>query len=68
MVGEWLTDSRTLRRVAVGLRRLEIYPAACRWTDPLRGRSHAHHVMAIHAGHRCPRYSMAAEYVEAVNW
>ncbi|MGK8522191.1 hypothetical protein ACRS6B_11835 [Nocardia asteroides] len=54
--------------MAAGLRRLEIYPPACKWADPLRGRSHAHHVMAIHAGHRCPRYAMAVDYLKKVSW
>lgn len=60
----WHTRNRDLlERVAAGLRHLD-YPAACKSTDPIRGRAHAIHVMADHAGHRCPRFRLAAQYIE----
>ncbi|MGW5387226.1 hypothetical protein [Nocardia sp. NPDC003963] len=49
-----------LERLVSGLRH-----SPCYYTDPIRGYSHALHVMAIHAGHRCSRYATAAQYVEA---
>ena len=52
-----------LERVAAGLRHLDI-PAACRNTDPIRGRAHAIHLMADHTGHDCPRFRLAAQYIE----
>lgn len=59
----WVNDSRTLQRIAAGLRALEHLPPACRYTDQIRGYSHALHVMDIHRHHhRCPRYVMADEY------
>lgn len=60
----WHTRNRDLlERVAAGLRHLD-YPAACKSTDPIRGRAHAIHVMADHAQHSCPRFRLAAQYIE----
>lgn len=53
-----------LERVAAGLRHLD-HPAPCRSTDPIRGRAHAIHLMADHAKHDCPRFQLAARYIEA---
>ena len=47
-----------LHRLAAGLRALD-HPVGCRATEPIRGYAHAHQVMAVHAGHRCPRYDQA---------
>ncbi|MGA6208083.1 hypothetical protein ACPESR_25350 [Nocardia testacea] len=54
-------DLQILRRLAAGL----AVPGECRYTDPLRGPSHAQYVMTLHGGHRCSRYAMAAGYSEA---
>lgn len=57
-------DLRLLGRLAGGLRHsLARFRGDCRFTDPIRGRSHAFHVMDIHRGHSCGRYSMAADYL-----
>lgn len=53
-----------LERVAAGLRRLD-HPAVCKNPDPIRGRAHAIHLMADHSGHRCPRFRLASQYIEA---
>lgn len=53
-----------LERVATGLRHLD-HPAACTNTDPIRGRAHAIHLMADHTKHNCPRFQLAAQYIEA---
>lgn len=61
----WHTRNRDLlERVATGLRHLD-HPAACKNTDPIRGRAHAIHLMADHAKHDCPRFRLAAQYIEA---
>ncbi len=61
----WHTRNRDLlERVAAGLRHLDP-PAACRNTEPIRGRAHAINVMADHAKHGCPRFRLAAQYIEA---
>ncbi len=61
----WHTRNRDLlERVATGLRHLD-HPAACKNTDPIRGRVHAIHLMADHAKHDCPRVRLAAQYIEA---
>lgn len=65
---EWLSDLRTLRRVAAGLKLADPHPPRCRWTDPLRGRSHALLVMDDHRHHRCPRYSLAVDYLQTLSW
>ncbi|MBF6141216.1 MULTISPECIES: hypothetical protein [Nocardia] len=60
----WHTRDRDLlERVAAGLRHLNC-PVACDCTDPVRGRAHAIHLMADHAGHDCPRFRLAAQYIE----
>ena len=55
------SDMHLLQQLANGLRRLDTH-GPCHYSDPIRGYSHAHHVMAIHAGHRCDRYQVAADY------
>ncbi|WP_280508706.1 hypothetical protein [Nocardia flavorosea] len=61
----WHTRNRDLlERVAAGLRHLD-HPAPCKSTDPVRGRTHAIHLMADHAKHDCPRFQLAARYIEA---
>lgn len=61
----WNTRNRDLlERVAAGLRHLDS-PTSCKSTDPIRGRAHAIHVMADHAKHDCPRFRLAAQYIEA---
>lgn len=50
-----------LRQVITGLRSLTLH-GECLYADPIRDPEHAHHVMAIHAGHRCQRYQLAADY------
>lgn len=61
----WHTRNRDLlERVAAGLRHLDS-PASCKSTEPIRGRAHAIHVMADHAKHGCPRFQVAAQYIEA---
>lgn len=61
----WHTRNRDLlERVAAGLRHLDS-PAGCKNTELIRGRAHAIHVMADHAQHDCPRFRLAAQYVEA---
>ncbi|MEV0361343.1 hypothetical protein [Nocardia fusca] len=61
----WHTRNRLLlERVAAGLRWLDC-PAACKTLEPIRGRAHAIHLMADHAGHRCPRFLLASQYIEA---
>ncbi|MFI2559277.1 hypothetical protein [Nocardia farcinica] len=60
----WHTRDRDLlERVAAGLRHLNC-PVACDCTEPVRGRAHAIHLMADHAGHDCPRFRLAAQYIE----
>ncbi|WP_280419042.1 hypothetical protein [Nocardia carnea] len=60
----WHTRNRDLlERVAAGLRHLD-HPAACKSTDPIRGRAHAIHLMADHTTHNCPRFRLAAQYIE----
>lgn len=60
----WHTRNRDLlERVAAGLRHLD-HPAACDNTDPIRGRAHAIHLMADHTKHNCPRFRLAAQYIE----
>jgi hypothetical protein len=58
-------DLQILRRLAAGLAAPDSPPGECRYTDPLRGPSHAQYVMTLHGGHRCSRYAMAAGYTEA---
>ena len=53
-----------LERVAAGLRHLD-HPTSCNSTDPIRGRSHAIHLMADHTKHDCPRFRLAGQYIEA---
>ncbi|PPJ31746.1 hypothetical protein C5E45_23080 [Nocardia nova] len=61
----WHTRNRDLlERVAAGLRHLDS-PANCKNTEPIHGRAHAIHVMADHAKHDCPRFRLAAQYIEA---
>ncbi len=61
----WNTRNRDLlERVAAGLRHLDS-PVGCKSIDPIRGRAHAIHVMADHAKHDCPRFRLAAQYIEA---
>lgn len=61
----WHTRNRHLLvRVATALRHLDS-PAGCKNTEPIRGRAHAIHVMADHAKHDCPRFRLAAQYIEA---
>lgn len=61
----WHTRNRDLlERVAAGLRHLDS-PTGCKSTEPIRGRAHAIHVMADHAKHGCPRFRLAAQYIEA---
>jgi hypothetical protein len=61
----WHARNRDLlERVAAGLRHLD-YPAACQNAEPVRGRAHAIHLMADHATHRCRRFRLAAQYIEA---
>ncbi|MFI6309521.1 hypothetical protein ACIBEK_05105 [Nocardia fusca] len=61
----WHTRNRdVLERVAAGLRHLD-HPAACKSTDPIRARAHAIHLMADHTNHDCPRFRLAAQYIEA---
>ncbi|MBF6455536.1 hypothetical protein [Nocardia cyriacigeorgica] len=52
-----------LERAAAGLRNLD-FPAACRNTEPIRGRAHAVHLMADHTKHDCARFRLAALYIE----
>ncbi|WP_040841470.1 hypothetical protein [Nocardia brevicatena] len=60
----WHTRNRDLlERVAAGLHHLD-HPAACKSTDAIRGRAHAIHLMADHAQHSCPRFRLAAQYIE----
>ena len=60
----WHTRNRDLlERVAAGLRRLDP-PPACKSTTPIHGRAHAIHLMADHAAHSCPRFRLAARYIE----
>ena len=60
----WHTRNRDLlERVAAGLRHLD-HPATCKSTDPIRGRAHAIHLMADHTTHNCPRFRLAAQYIE----
>lgn len=60
----WHTRNRDLlERVAAGLRHLD-HPAACKSTDPIRGRAHAIHLMADNTKHNCPRFRLAAQYIE----
>ncbi|MFI5715989.1 hypothetical protein [Nocardia sp. NPDC051750] len=60
----WHSQDRGLiQRTLDGLRSLD-RPATCRSTDPIRGYAHAHQVMATHATHHCPRYTVAAEYAQ----
>ncbi|MEU1527091.1 hypothetical protein ABZ413_33375 [Nocardia rhamnosiphila] len=67
----WHTSRRRnralLERITDGLRALpDTYPAHhCRSSEPIRGYSHAHQVMAVHAGHRCGRYTEAVQYLGA---
>jgi hypothetical protein len=51
-----------LRALAAGLRSLNYPSGQCRFTDPIRGYAHAHHVMDLHRGHSCPRWDMAVSY------
>jgi hypothetical protein len=61
----WHTRNRDLlERVAAGLRHLD-HPADCKSTGPIRGRAHAIHLMADHTNHDCPRFRLAAQYIEA---
>lgn len=61
----WHTRNRVrLEHVATAFRFPEL-PAACKNTDPVRGSAHAIHLMADHARHRCPRFRLAAQYIEA---
>lgn len=61
----WHTRNRDLlERAAAGLRHLDS-PAGCKNTEPIRGRAHAIHAMADHAKHDCPRFRLAAQYIEA---
>ncbi|PPJ30653.1 hypothetical protein [Nocardia nova] len=61
----WHTRNRDiLERAASGLRHLDS-PPSCKSTEPIRGRAHAIHVMADHAKHDCPRFRLAAQYIEA---
>ncbi|WP_039828101.1 hypothetical protein [Nocardia testacea] len=61
-------DRSLLERVARGLRALpDDYPSShCRSTVPIRGHAHAQQLMAIHARHRCDRYTDAVRFVGAV--
>ncbi|MGW0177887.1 hypothetical protein [Nocardia sp. NPDC003345] len=61
-------DRSLLGRLAQGLRALpDEFPAShCRSTVPIRGQSHAYQLMAIHARHRCGRYTEAVRFVGAV--
>lgn len=62
----WHNRNRALmERIAAGLRALD-RPPGCKSQDPMRGYAHAHQVMAVHAGHRCPRYDLAARYTQQV--
>lgn len=62
----WHNRNRALlERILAGLRAVE-WPAPCRSTVALRSYAHAHQVMAVHSGHRCPRYRMAADYAMEV--
>lgn len=59
----WVTDDpRILRQIADGLRTLDHPTPHCGNESPIGGYAHAHQVMAVHAGHRCPRYEAALEY------
>ena len=61
----WRTRNRDLlERIAAGLRHLD-HPTPCTSTDPLRGRAHAIHLMADHTERDCPRFRLAAQYIEA---
>ncbi|MEU4836849.1 hypothetical protein [Nocardia testacea] len=65
----WVTDDPAiLRRLAEELRGLpDDRPTNdCRSCDPVRGRAHAHQLMAAHAGHDCPRYTTAAQYTTGI--
>lgn len=57
-------DPAILRRLADGLRTLpDEHPTDdCHSRTPVRGHSHAHQLMAAHAGHHCPCYLTAAQY------
>jgi hypothetical protein len=46
------------------LRWLE-WPGDCANDTAIRGTAHAYNLLANHARHRCPRYGMAAQYIEA---
>ncbi|MEU4314272.1 hypothetical protein [Nocardia sp. NPDC024068] len=61
-------DPVILRRLADGLRTLpgEHHTDDCLSRTPVRGHSHAHQLMAAHAGHHCPRYTTAAEYTTGI--
>ncbi|WP_416565102.1 hypothetical protein [Nocardia testacea] len=61
-------DRALLERITQGLRALpDEFPSShCRSTVPIRGQSHAHQLMAIHARHRCGRYIEAVRFVGAV--
>ncbi|MGQ4600380.1 hypothetical protein [Nocardia sp. R6R-6] len=60
----WHTRNRDLLERVAGLRHLDS-PAGCKSTEPIRGRAHAIHVMADHTKHGCPRFRLAAQYIEA---
>ncbi|WP_063128462.1 hypothetical protein [Nocardia fusca] len=60
----WHTRNRDLlERVAAGLRHLD-HPAACKEHRP-HPRAHAIHLMTDHTKHNCPRFRLAAQYIEA---
>lgn len=60
----WHNRNRGLmERIAAGLRALD-HPAGCRSPEPIHGYAHAHQVMGVHTGHRCPRYDLAVRYTQ----
>lgn len=57
-------DLSRLGRATLGFRAtLAHLRRDCRYTDAIRGPSHAYHVMDIHRKHGCQRYAMAAYYL-----
>lgn len=62
----WVADDPAiLRRLVDGLRALPADPPTghcCCSREPIRGFAHAHRLMDVHAGHRCPRFDTAADY------
>jgi hypothetical protein len=50
-----------LRRMAADFGALNYPTRTCTCRDMINGYAHAHQIMAVHAEHRCPRYTAAYE-------